>query len=224
MATDFNSYYGGISLVDNIPVNQRLYDRPTALLTKIAEGRAPMMRILLNTAKAQGGWIAQDVKSYWGIEERRKVRMTITGDSTSTSSNKHDILTVDDNEAARLQPGDLGYISSSFTAPDRSLLPKQVVTAGATPYVLNELVKVLEVEAAGSSTTGKTQVVVVRNFGGIAVDDATLEITAVSAMSLVKMVNSIAEGADDMQIYSDTDDEDYNWCQIVGKKWGDNTD
>ena len=218
-----NSYYQGVSLVGNIPLEQRLYDRPTALLTRIEEGRAPMMRMLLNTARSQGGYIANDVKSYWGIEEKRKIRMAITADSddSGATANTNDVFWVSNAEATRIQAGDLMFVDGTYTNPGRTLSPVSVKSAAATAAdmaAMPEVVKVVTVYGAGATDTS---IKVIRNHGGTATTGAGL-LLDVSAhdYNLVKMTNSLAEGLDDMQLYSDTDDEDYNYAQIVGRKWG----
>ncbi|HUV85176.1 MAG TPA: hypothetical protein VMV86_05655, partial [Methanosarcinales archaeon] len=53
-------YYAGASLVDNnIPSSFRDYDRSTAYLTYIAEGRATLAKLLLQYAKNNGTYVAR---------------------------------------------------------------------------------------------------------------------------------------------------------------------
>ncbi len=62
MANDYNiTYYSAPNVVDQIPSSFRTYDRRTALLTKIEEGRANLMRLLLNYAKSNGAYVATQI-------------------------------------------------------------------------------------------------------------------------------------------------------------------
>ena len=81
-----------------------------------------------------------------------------------------------------------------------------------------------------SAGTGYTYIKVRRNFGGTAPTghaDLTVDlsspspayVTEVGVPFLWKAGNSIPEGRDDQWTYTDVDDYDYNYCQIVMRKW-----
>src|SRR4030065_2983761 len=96
------TYYGGQPIVDNIPASFREYDRRTAILTKIEEGRAPLTRLLWEYARRKGAYVARDVETRWGIEYARLARIFFTADSTSVGSNTNDLLYVTNAEGRRL--------------------------------------------------------------------------------------------------------------------------
>lgn len=216
MPTGLDTYYGGMTLVDNIPQNQRLYDRPTAMLTRIEYGRATMMRVLLNMARSRGAYVANDVKTYWGLEHNRTPKVDIADNAASTSGSKYDKLKITNENAARLQAGDLLTVKGTYTSPDRSASPVDALTSISTK-MMPEMIEVNEVGAPNSAGSDQTIVWVRRNHGG---GEPTTPAQITSSMYLVKSLNSQGQGLDDFQIYSDTDDEDFNYCQIAGKKWG----
>lgn len=231
------SYYAGQPTVDVIPGISREYDRRTAMLTKISEGRAPLMRLLLNYAKGKGAYVATDTKSMWGIEHSRLQRIYIGLDSTSTSGTKHDLLYVSNSEGARLQAEDIMNLMGFWTKMDSSTGRTMAAATGedanlravSTGYVLPEQIKILENYGEDSGGTGYTKIRVRRNHGGAEpTGHADLLVDAVGGTwagqigdtpYLWKALNSIPEGRDDQLVYSDTDETDYNYAQIVMRKW-----
>lgn len=223
-----NKSFAGHNYVDNIPDSFRTYDRKLNQLDKIGQGRAAFMRLLLNYAKRQGNtWIAKDTRTSWGIERTRLPRLYFRADSASTANDKNDVLKVDESGASAL-PGNIYALMGFYVPKDRNVDPlaNDVPTtskAAATP--IPEFVKVIST----TKVTGGYDLVVERNFRGTnlaAAGHATMAVTYSAGgpygdgMFLWKALNSMSEGSDDLQIYSDTDDDDFNYCQIVGAKWG----
>ena len=228
-------YYSGQPVVDTIPADFRTYDRRTAMLTYIEEGRSNLMRLLLNYAKNNGAFVVKDTKTMWGLEYGRLARLYMAADSTSTGTNTNDLLHLTNEEASRLQAGDIlnlmGFWVKSVagvrtlknaTGEDANV---RDVTNG---YVIPEQVKVLENYGDDSSTTGKAIVKVRRNFGGTAPTghaDLLVDVSGgtwsgdITNPFLWKAGNSVPEGTDDQLVYSDTDQTDYNYAQIVMRKW-----
>lgn len=222
-----NSYYAGTPLVANsILDSQRIYDRRTALLTYIEEGRASFARLLLNYARMRGAYVAGDVETRWGIEYARLNRVYLNAATGSTGTNTHDVLKVG-SDGARIQKDDV-FAFMGFYVPvnrDVSGLSNDIPTvtkAAATP--LPELVKVIRTV---QTSTGY-DVYVERNFGGVGLGaHADLGVNATpgnarlySNFFLWAMSNSLEENSDDRLIYSDTNDWDYNYCQYIMSKWG----
>jgi len=230
-------YYAGQPVVDYIPSISREYDRRTALLTKISEGRAPLMRLLLNYAKRKGAYVATDTKSMWGLEYSRLQRIYVAADSTSTSGTKHDLIYVSNDEGNRIQAEDLFNLMGFWVKQDSSTGRTMASPSGAgsnvrdvaNGYVLPETVKVLENYGEDSGGPGLTKIRVRRNQGGaeptghadLLVDfvGGTWSGNVGATPYLWKALNSIAEGRDDQLVYSDTDETDYNYAQIVMRKW-----
>ena len=235
MSTPYNiTYYGGQPVVDNIPAVQRTYDLRTALLTKISEGRAPLMRLLWEYAKRKGAYITTDVESRWGLEYARLARIYHAADSTSSGSNTNDIFHISNSEAHRMQPGDLlnnmGFWVKQDATTGRTMANATGEDANikTSTYALPEMVKVLEVYGEDSGGVGITLVKVRRNFGGTAPTghaDLLIDIAGgtwsspITEPFLWKAGNSMPEGRDDQQTYNDIDSWDYNYCQIVMRKW-----
>lgn len=231
------SYYAGQPTVDRIPADFRTYDRRTAMLTKISEGRAPLMRLLLNYAKNSGAYVATDTKTMWGLEYERLARIYFSKDSTSSSGTKHDLVYVNNSEGARIQSNDLFNLMGFWVKQDETTGRTMAIATGedanlrvvSTGFILPETVKVLENYGPDSGGAGHTKIKVRRNFGGaeptghadLLVDKAggTWAGNIGTEPYLWKALNSIAEGRDDQQVYSDTDQTDYNYCQIVMRKW-----
>jgi hypothetical protein len=212
------SYYQGVSLVDNnITAFQRTYDRRTALLAYIKQGRAGLMRVLLNYAKSKGAYVANDTTTTWGIEYERLPRIYMSAASTTSgAANLNDILKVG-SDGARLQPGDVCALVGCYVPTTRAISTTVSTTqAKATP--VPELVKVLQVVQT-TDATSPYNVYVTRNFAGTGYGASASNATTTS-MFLWKGNLTQAEGLDDAQIYSDTNDWDYNYCEIVQAKWG----
>lgn len=230
------TYYAAQPIVDNIPSSFRTYDRRTAMLTKIGEGRANLMRLLLNYAKSNGAYVAHDVETRWGIEYERLARIYFSSDSTSTSGSKNDIIHVTNAEGRRLQVGDILNLMGFFVSTSRGLANAtgEDMNIKSSSYPMPEQIKVLENygddsgNLNGSATAGYTKLRVRRNFGGAEPTghaDMLVDISGgtwsspITEPFLWKAGNSIAEGRDDQLTYSDVDTYDYNYCQIVMRKW-----
>lgn len=237
MANDYDlTYYSAPSVVDQIPESFRIYDRRTAMLTKIGEGRANLMRLLLNYAKSNGAYVATDTETRWGLEYARIARIFCSSDSTSSGSNTNDILHFTNEEARRLQAGDVLNLMGFFISPSRGLAiaTGEDLNLKTSTYAMPEQVKILvnygegTGNLSGSASSTCTKVLVRRNFGGVQPSghaDMLVDIAGgtwaspITAPFLWKAGNSIAEGLDDQITYSDVDSWDYNYCQIVMRKW-----
>lgn len=228
------TYYGGQPIVDNIPATFREYDRRTAMLTKISEGRFPLMRLLLNYARRKGAYVARDVESRWGLEYARLARIYLSADSTSTGSNTNDLLHLANSDAHRLQPGDILNLMGFWVKYDSTTGRTMANATGedanikTSTYAIPEQVKVLEVYGDDSATTGQAIVKVRRNFGGTAPTghaDLLVDIAGgtwsspITEPFLWKAGNSMPEGRDDQTTYTDVDSYDFNYAQIVMRKW-----
>lgn len=232
MANDYNiSYIGAPQVVDQIPSSFRIYDRRTGMLTKISEGRANLMRLLLNYAKSNGAYVATDVETRWGLEYERLARIYFAADSTSTGSNTNDLIYVSNGEAKRLQAGDILNLMGFWVTPSRGLANAtgQAANVKSSTYPVPEQIKILENYGEGSGTAStNTKLRVRRNFGGIQPTghaDLLVDVAGgtwsdpITDPFLWKAGNSIAEGLDDQLTYSDVDEYDFNYCQIVMRKW-----
>jgi len=240
MGNDYNlTYYSGLPVVDNIPTEFREFDRRTAYLTKIQEGRFNLTRLLWEFAKRSGSYVVSDVEHRWGLEYARLARIYMTADSTSSSGTLHDILTVSNEEGRRLQPGDLfnlmGFWVSYNVITGRTI----AATSGAgiktrtNVYSLPEQVKIIENYGDDSASTGNCKIKVRRNIGGAMPTghaDLLVDIAGwtsgtyagqINTMGpfLWKAGNSVAEGNDDQWTYSSVDTFDYNYTQAVLRKW-----
>jgi hypothetical protein len=206
------------------------------MLTKIGEGRANLMRLLLNYAKSNGAYVATDVETRWGLEYARIARVFCSSDSTSTASNKNDILHFTNEEARRLQAGDMLNLMGFFVSPSRGLAfaTGQGLNLKTSTYAMPEQVKILVNYGEGSgnlngvASSTCTKVLVRRNLGGVEPTghvDMLVDIAGgtwaapITSPFLWKAGNSIAEGLDDQITYSDVDSFDYNYAQIVMRKW-----
>lgn len=237
MANDYNiSYYAAQPIVDNIPSSFRTYDRRTAMLTKIGEGRANLMRLLLHYAKSNGAYVAHDVETRWGIEHERLARIYFSSDSTSSGSNTNDYIHVLNEEGRRIQAGDILNLMGFWVSPSRGLanVTGEDVNIKTSSYPVPEQIKVIENygdgsgNVAGTASSTATKIKIRRNAGGITpTGDADLLVdisggtwsSPITEPFLWKAGNSIAEGRDDQLTYSDVDTYDKNYCQIVMRKW-----
>ncbi len=237
MANDYAiTYYSAPSVVDQIPSSFRTFDRRTALLTKIEEGRANLMRLLLNYAKSNGAYVAQDTETRWGLEYARFQKIFFSGDSTSVASDDNCELHVLNAEGNRLQPGDILNLMGFWVSTTRTLetATGENLNIKTSSFPMPEQVKVLtnfgsgSGNLLGSADPTATKILVQRNFGGptptghaeMVVDIAGGTWTSpITEPFLWKAGTSIPEGRDDQLAYSDVDDFDFNYAQIVMRKW-----
>ena len=237
MANDYNiTYYSSPNVVDQIPSSFRIYDRRTGMLTKIGEGRSNTSRLLLHYAKSKGAYVATDTETRWGLEYARLARLYFSSDSTNSSGTKHDIIHVLNAEGRRLQAGDILNNMGFFVSPSRGLANAtgEDMNIKSSTYPVPEQIKILvnygegSGNLAGSASSTCTKLLVRRNFGGIEPTghaDMTTDISGgtwsspVTEPFLWKAGNSMAEGRDDQLTYSDVDEYDYNYCQILMRKW-----
>lgn len=237
MANNYNlTYYSAPTVVDQIPSSFRIYDRRTAMLTKISEGRANLMRLLLNYAKANGAFVATDTETRWGLEYERFARIYMSSDSTSSGSDTNDYIHVSNAEGRRLQVGDILNLMGFWVSPARA----GATTTGenwnlkTSSYPVPEQIKIIQNfgegsgNLSGSANSGYTKLQIRRNHGGVAPTGHAELLVDVSGGTwaspltepfLWKAGNSMAEGRDDQLTYSDVDEYDYNYCQIVMRKW-----
>lgn len=235
MANDYNiTYYSAPTVVDQIPESFRIYDRKTGMLTKIEEGRANLMRLLWNYAKSSGSFVATDTETRWGLEYGRLDKIFFSSDSgTSGVSDANDVLHVTNEEGRRLQAGDILNLMGFWVTPARVMTGSSAnvkTSANPVPEQIQVLVNYGEGSGnvSGSASTAATKLLVRRNFGGaLPTADAAMLVDIaggtwsdpVTAPFMWKAGNSIAEGVDDQLTYSDVDTFDYNYCQIVMRKW-----
>jgi hypothetical protein len=224
-------YFQGGPYVSNNQDFQRDYDRRRGMLTKIQEGRYPLLRLLLANAK-NGAEVFTDPEPRWGLEYDRLPRIYFAANSGSSGSGSYeveDLLYVANDDAARLQVGDIFANMGTYTNAARTTVPTTTKTAANS---VPELIKVLTVYGEGSGTAStNTKIRVRRNHGGGLTGSPAELLFASGASSgdgvaknagmfLWKAGNAMAEGEDDQQIYSDQIAEDYNYCQIFMRKWG----
>lgn len=234
------TYYQGQPVVDNIPATFREYDRRTAMLTFISEGRANLLRLLWEYARRSGAYIAHDVETRWGIEYGRLAKIFHAAESEESSGggDLNDIFVLTNAEGRRLQPGDIlnnmGFWVKMHSSTGRTMAiaTGEGIRAKTAIYSLPEQVKVVENLGDDSHSSGKTKIRMRRNFGGAAPTstghaDLTVDLTSpsptyateVGTPFIWKAGNSIPEGRDDQWTYTDVDEYDYNYAQIVMRKW-----
>jgi len=231
MANLYNiQYYSAPTVVDQIPASFRIFDRVQGMLTKISEGRANFMRLLLQYAKSNGAFVVTDTETRWGIEYERLARIYLASDSTSLTGTKHDLLYVTNAEGRRFQVGDILNLMGFWVSPSRGLAiaTGEDLNIKTSSFPVPEQVKVLVNFGDDSLSAGITKLQVRRNFGGIEPTghaDMLVDIAGgtwsdpITEPFLWKAGNSIAEGRDDQLTYSDVDEYDYNYAQIVMRKW-----
>lgn len=211
-----HSYYQGMPFVSNSTFeSQRIYDRRTAIMSYIEQGRAAFSRLLFGYARAKGAVVVKDTEPRWGIEYKRLPRVAHTAASTTTGvTNANDIFKVG-LDGARLQEGDILYNVGFWQDIGRTNVATGV-TAKTSTYCVPEAVKVLQVTKYDATTY---YITVQRNWGGPQITAGTTWATTTS-MFLWKGSPSLLEGSDDQLIYSDTNDWDYNYTQYIMRKWG----
>lgn len=237
MATSANdytlTYYSAPTVVDQIPESFRIYDRKLGMLTKIEEGRSQLMRLLWNYTSKNGNWVATDTETRWGLEYGRLDKIFFTSDSTGSASNANDILHVTNEEGRRLQAGDILNLMGHWVSTSRAIVNTASKTKSST-YAMPEQIQIItnygegSGNVSGSASATATKLLVRRNFGGASpAANAGLAVviagTGYDASTpypfMWKAGNSMAEGMDDQLTYSDIDSWDYNYCQIVMRKW-----
>jgi hypothetical protein len=159
----------------------------------------------------------------------------MAADSTSSSGTLNDMIHLTNAEGRRIQPADIMNLMGFWVRMDsttgrtmRNATGQAAFTKDAV-YSLPEQIKVLENYGDDSGGTGTTLIKVRRNFGGTAPTghvDLTVDMTGGTNWALPltepflwKAGNSIPEGRDDQWTYTDVNEYDFNYAQIVMRKW-----
>lgn len=240
-------YYQGPSIIADIPDYQRDYSIRDAIVHRIEEGRFNMMRVLFDYARRNSAYVVTDVQNRWFLEHKKTPRfylktMSSNGGTANTDYTVSTFILENPVDAKRLQSGDLLALMFSFVPTGRSAVGAVLDYAESPPssgtYVktfsasapLPEVGRVIEV----NYTTGA--VVVTRNVHGDSTTtsyagkgiDVVVNTTANPGTAIIraedaffiKMTRPLAEGRDDVKVWSSSDTWDYNYCQYINRKWG----
>jgi len=242
------SYYQGASVISDIPDFQRDYNLRDELITRIEEGRFNMMRVLFDYAMENEAYVTDDVQARWYLDYKATPRFYLKtqanqGGTAGTDTYVTSTFVLDTiADAKRLQAGDLLTLMCCTVPTTRNansvMLDYVATPSGGTVYEKENLVATPLFEAMRVNEVNYTTgaVVVERNVAGdgVSTDKTGIAFTVVADATtdpgansirhedafFIKMTRPLAEGKDDVTVWSSSNTWDYNYCQFIIRKWG----
>lgn len=208
MAADLGATYTGISNIDSIPIEQRIFDRDKVLI-RIARGNLGMSRIMLENFRSKT-YAAKDPEPKWKQDVDRNIIAQAGAASTTVSGFIHKIW-IKDKYASMIDEGGFLAALSIFYGSNT------FATTQSASQVQREMMLVKE---RGISNGTNTWFIVQRGFAPADGSTTGTPPALASGDNLVYMPRAVAEGNNEGRIWGDTPDEDYNYCEFNLQKWG----
>lgn len=223
MATALDTSYPGISQIDNIPAEQRIYGRTNDIL-RLTRGRNTMMRVMYENFLKGGKLATTDMEFKYKSELPRNFVLDVALASTQTNS-EEDTVYIPNAQAAYVRVGTLLIVRGLYVGTDETNYTIES-TRGTNRATQPEMIQVLQKLPAGATYTG---FVVYRNYQPsitkAADGTAPARVTAnhdeiTTSMKLILASTPQAEGNNEGDIYGDTPHEEYNYNEINLEKYG----
>lgn len=224
MATaNLDTSYSGISNIDSIPAEQRLYGRTNDIL-RLTRGRNNMMRIMYENFQRSGKLATTDMEFKYKSELPRNFVIDMSVNSGQTST-EEDTIYVPNAQAAYIRVGTLLIVKGLYVGTDETNYTIET-TRGTNRATQPEMIQILQKLPAGTTYTA---FVVYRNYQPsvtkAADNTAPARVTAnhtqiTTAMKLILASTPQAEGNNEGDIYGDTPHEEYNYNEINLEKYG----
>lgn len=225
MAQALATTYAGLSNIESIPLEQRIYDRDKEII-KFSEERVPMSRILMDRFQASGKKATSDmeVKYKSDINRQALLPMAASSDTDATLANATDGSATQSfnklwfadkyaeyiDEGAILLARDVYYNGTAFVSAP-------ILNSGGLANTQREAMLVLK---RGTSDGTKTPFWVTRGFMAAQSGTAGTPVDFASGAYVLLQPRAIAEGRNEARIWSDTPAEEYNYCEQTLEKWG----
>jgi len=224
MATaNLDTSYQGISNIDSIPAEQRLYGRTNDIL-RMTRGRINMMRVMYENFSKGGKLATTDMEFKYKSELPRNFVLDVALASTQTNS-EEDTIYIPNAQAPYVKVGTCLIVRGLYVGTDETNYTIES-TRGTNRATQPEMIQVLQKLPAGTTYTG---FVVHRNFQPsilkAADGTAPARVTAnhdeiTTSMKLILSSTPQAEGNNEGDIYGDTPHEEYNYNEINLEKYG----
>lgn len=222
MATALDTSYPGISAIDNIPAEQRLYGRTNDIL-RMTRGRNTMMRVMYENFLKGGKLATTDMEFKYKSELPRNFVLDMSIDSATTNSTE-DTIYVPNAQAAYIRIGTLLIVRGVYIGITADTTMTFETTRGTNSATQPEMIQVTQKLPAGATYTG---FIVTRNYqpsiqtsGGVTPAAGTPCNIAYATMKLILASTPQAEGSNEGDIYGDTPHEEYNYNEINLEKYG----
>lgn len=223
MATaNLSSAFTGISNIDSITAEQRLYGRTSEIL-RMTRGRNSMMRVMYDNFVKGGKLATTDMHFKWKSELPRNFVVDIAQSSTTTNSNE-DTIYINNKQAAYIRVGTLLIVRDIFIGTDNTNYTFETVR-GTNNATQPEMIQVLQKLSPGDTFTGfivrrAYYPSILTSSGGTPIFLASNCAEITTDMKLVLSSTPQAEGNNEGDMYGDTPDEEFNYNEINLEKWG----
>lgn len=222
MAQALASTYPGLSNIENIPAEQRIFDRDKQII-KFSEENVAMSRILMERFSSGGKKATKDMEVKYKSDINRQALLKMSaasenatetfpaGGCATQTDNK---IWFDDAEAEYIDVGSILMARNSFY---------NGVTFVSTPTlssVANTQREAMLVIKRGISDGTKTWFIVTRGFTPAGGGTAGTPSDFSSSSYVIIQPRAVAEGRNEARIWSDTVREEYNYCEQTLEKWG----
>ena len=190
MSTTLDSSYVGVSNIDSIPAEQRIYDRTSEIL-KITKGKIPALRVMINNFQRGGKKAVTDIEFKYKSDVPRQALVDIAANSDSYLGGTENRIWIPDAQAVYIEKDaillrrDGYYNGSSYT------------TTIASGNTARERIRVL---TKGTSDGTKTWFAVRRGFGKVLGTPDNIG----TSEKLILLTKSQAEGNNEGGVYGDT--------------------
>lgn len=218
---NLDTSYTGISNIDSIPAEQRLYGRTSDIL-RMTRGRISMMRVMYENFMRGGKLATTDMEFKYKSELPRNFVVDMSIDSTTTTATE-DTIYIPNAQAAYLRVGTLLIVRGVYIGTNDTNYTFET-TRGTNNATQPEMIQVLQKLPAGATYTG---FIVARNYQPSILNSTGTTPTAgtscnlsATTMKLILASTPQAEGNNEGDIYGDTPHEEYNYNEINLEKYG----
>ena len=229
MATaNLDAAFSGISNIDSLPAEQRLYGRTNEIL-QMTRGRNAMIRVMYDKFLAGGKLAQTDMEFKYKSEYPRNFILDV-GVASGTTNTAEDTIYIPNRQAAYIRVGTRLLVREIFIGTDNTNYTYDSTRGGTTnstqvAATQNEMIKVLQRLSADATNTAflverAVKPSVVKSTDGSAPVWGASPMQIETTMKLILANTPQAEGSNEGDIYGDTPHEEYNYNEINLEKWG----
>lgn len=217
---NLDTSYSGISSIESIPAEQRLYGK-TGEILRMMKGRNSAMRVMYDNF-LKGGKIAQTDMEFKYKSELPRAFILDCSLASATTSSTEDTIYIPNTQAAYVRVGTRLIVKGIWIGTDNTNYTFET-TIGTNSATQPEMIKVVQKLPAGATYTGfiverNIKPAILTNVGGTPATGTPAEIT--TAMKFILTPTPQAEGNNEGDIYGDTPHEEYNYNEINLEKYG----
>lgn len=215
MATALDAAYSGISTIESIPDDQRLWDRDK-ILVKIAHGNLTMARIMTENFKSNTV-IAGDPAPKYKSDVDRSIVLDVAAASDDMDGGTENKIWIPTKQAIYIEAGSTLIVRGMFNGNNAGTTTWTTTQSTTYNAVQPEMLLVIQ---RGLAVGANTWFKVTRGFAPAGGSTAGTPAEITTAMKFIFQPRTIAEGTNEGSVYGDTPHEEYNYCEFMLEKWG----